>query len=98
MDPAYVVLAVVLVLIPIAVRAFKDVAKKWAGCDNRLTIVETMLAIYLADRGFDMQKVYRAIREHRAELKTNGNPVGCINIKELYPDKGDATKKGGLDK
>lgn len=87
MEPAYVILAVLLVLIPIAVRAFKDVSKKWAGCDNRLTVVETMLAIYLADRGFDMQKVYKAIREHREELKANGNPVGCINVKELYPDK-----------
>ena len=89
MDPAdYVLLAILVVTIPLIVRAFNQLNKECRNHSTRMTILETLLAIYLTHAGFDMSKVNKAIRENMDELKLNGGlGVGCINIKELYLDK-----------
>lgn len=60
-------------------------------CDKikeREIVVETKLDILLDDRGFDIQKMNRKIKEHMDELKDNNKPsIGCIDIKELYRNK-----------
>lgn len=93
MDPAVaVLLALIIVAIPLLVREFKDIRKALANthsqCDKineRQTIVETKLDIFLDHSGFDVSKVNRTIKEHMEELKQNDKPsVGCIKVKELY--------------
>lgn len=94
MDPVYVLLAIIVVLIPIFVKEIKDIHKMihntHSQCDKineRETIVETKLDIFLEHSGFDVPKVNRTIKEHMEELKQNDKPsVGCINVKELYRD------------
>ena len=88
MDPAYVLLAVIVVVIPLAVKAFKEVVNHCNKIDQRMTVVETKLDIFLDHNGFDVSKVNKTINEHIGELKKNDKPsVGCINVKELYRDK-----------
>ena len=99
MDPTYVLLAIVIailtVFIPMFVREVKDLHKAidntHSQCDKineRETVVETKLDIFLDHAGFDVPKVNRTIKEHMKELKKNDRPsVGCINVKELYRDK-----------
>ena len=87
MDPIYVLLAIVVVLIPIAFKAFNTLGKKCEATNTRLTMVETMLAIYLHHAGFDVPKVTKAIKENMKEIEQNGGPtVGCIDISKLYRD------------
>jgi len=89
MDPAVVVLLAIIVAgIPLIARAFSQVNKKCDKVNNRITIIQTMLIIYLEHAGFDSQKVARALNEHMNEAGPDGGPIiGCINIKELYRDK-----------
>jgi hypothetical protein len=88
MDPTYILLAMIVVLIPIVYKAFKDMSNHCNKVNNRVTVVETKLDIYLEHTGFDIGKVNKAIKENIEEIKQNGSPsVGCINIKELYRDK-----------
>jgi len=89
MDPIYILLAIIVVLIPIAVKAFNTLSKKCESTNTRLTMVETMLAIYLHHAGFDVPKVTKAIKENMSELEQNGDPtVGCIDVSKLYRDNG----------
>lgn len=57
-------------------------------CDkikDRQIINETKLDMLLDEKGFDIRKVNKAIKEHMDELQENNTPsIGCINIKELY--------------
>ena len=57
-------------------------------CDkikDREIINETKLDMLLDEKGFDIRKVNKAIKEHMDELKENNTPsIGCINVKELY--------------
>lgn len=64
---------------------------KYAKVLERLTYVETKMDIYLDSVGLDIQKVNRAIKEHKEELEQNGRPsVGCISVKSLYKEGYDA--------
>lgn len=88
MDPAYVLLAVVIALIGVSAKALNDVHNKCNKTNDGLIEVKTKLDMLLEIAGLDLRKVNRAIKEHRDELKKNGAPSsGCINIKELYRDK-----------
>jgi hypothetical protein len=88
MDAAYVLLAVVIALIGVVAKIIHGIHKKCHETSEGLIAVETKMDIYLEIAGLDVQKVNRAIKEHKDELKQNGKPsVGCINIKELYRDK-----------
>lgn len=88
MDPAYVLLVVVVALIGIAAKALNDVRNKCNKTSDGLIAVKSKLDILLEVAGFDIHKVNRSIKEHKDELEEDGAPsVGCINIKELYRDK-----------
>jgi hypothetical protein len=88
MDPAYIVLVVVIALIGIGAKALNDLRNKCDKTNDGLISVKTKLDILLEIGGLDPHKVNKAIKEHMDELKQDGQPsVGCINIKELYRDK-----------
>jgi hypothetical protein len=71
--------------IPSIAALFRYISKT----DTRMTIVETKMDIYLDHAGFDVPKVNETIKKNMKELKKNNKPsVGCINVKELYRDKG----------
>lgn len=91
MDPVYILLAVIGILVPVLAFEIRDLRKGISNthsqCDkinDRETVVETKLDIFLDHAGFDVNKVNRTIKEHMDELKKNDRPsVGCINVKEL---------------
>lgn len=88
MDPAYVLLVVVIALVGIAAKELSDVRNRTNKTSEGLIAVKAKLDILLELGGLDPHKVNRAIKDHMDELKQNGAPTsGCINIKELYPDK-----------
>jgi len=88
MDPAYVLLAVVIALIGVGAKALGDVYKKCEKTSESLIGVKAKLDILLELAGLDTHKVNNAIEKHTNDLKQNGEPtVGCINLKELYRDK-----------
>lgn len=90
-----IVIAIITVAIPLFVNAIKDLNKAvnntHGQCDkinDRQTVVETKLDIFLHHAGFDVHKVNKVIKEHMEELKQNDKPsIGCINVKELYREK-----------
>jgi hypothetical protein len=93
MDPAYVLLIVVVALIAIAAKAISDVNKKCNKASEGLIAVATKLDILLELGGLDIHKVNKAIKEHMDELKKNDRPsIGCINVKELYRAYNDGQK------
>ena len=95
MDPVYILLAVIGILVPVLAFEIRDLRKGIANthsqCDKiteREIVVETKLDIFLDHAGFDVPKVNKTIKEHMNELKKNDKPsVGCINVKELYRTK-----------
>lgn len=89
MDPAIaVLLAIIVVLIPLAIKAFKDTHTRCDRINNRVTIVETKLDIYLNHAGFDINKINRAIKENIEELQQGDSlSIGCIDVKDLYREK-----------
>jgi hypothetical protein len=101
MEAALSVLSgVIVVAIGLFINSLRDLSKRMKeGYDNthgqcdkindRQTVVETKLDIFMEHLGFDVNKVNRVIKEHMEELKKNDKPsVGCINIKELYKETG----------
>jgi hypothetical protein len=90
MDPAYVLLTVVIALIAVGAKVLSDVHHQCDKTSNGLIVVKTKLDMLLEIAGLDPRKVNRAIKEHIDELKQDGAPSsGCINIEELYKDKED---------
>jgi hypothetical protein len=89
MDPAYVLLMVVIALIAVGAKVLSDVHSKCNKTSEGLIGVKAKLDILLEIAGLDLHKVNKTIKDHD-ELKQNGAPSsGCINIKELYRDKKD---------
>jgi len=85
MDPAYIVLAV---LIGIGAKVLTNIHKKCDKTSEGLIGVKAKLDILLELGGLDIHKVNKKIKEHMDELKQDGEPsVGCIKIEELYRDK-----------
>jgi len=88
MDPAYVVLVVVIALIGVAAKVLTNIHKKCDKTTEGLIGVKAKLDLLLELGGLDIHKVNKSINDHMKDLKQNGEPsVGCINIKELYRDK-----------
>jgi hypothetical protein len=88
MDPAYILLAVLIALIGVGAKALNDVRKKCNTTTEGLVGVKAKLDILLEIGGLDIHKVNKAIKEHINELKQDGAPsAGCINVKELYRDE-----------
>lgn len=88
MDPAYILLPIVIALIGVGAKAINELHKKCDRTNEGLIGVKAKLDILLELGGLDTHKVNKAIEEHKDKLKQNGEPtVGCINIKELYRDK-----------
>jgi hypothetical protein len=88
MDPAYVLLAVVIALIGVAAKAVSDVNNKCNKTTEAMIGVKAKLDILLELGGLDIHKVNKAIKDHIKDLKQDGAPSsGCINLKELYRDK-----------
>ena len=87
-----VLLGVITVLlgcgIPLIIKGFGKANDERHKISERQTVVETKLDLLLTHNGFDMQKVNKAIKEHKEELEESqkrGTPsIGCINVKELY--------------
>ena len=87
MDAAYVLLVVIVALIGIAAKVLADVHKKCDKTSDGLIGLKAKLDMLLELGGLDIHKVNNAIKEHKDELKQDGEPsVGCINVKELYRD------------
>lgn len=86
---SYIVVALLGIITTVGAKTYTEFKRTFTDTckhtDDRMLVMETKMDIYLAHAGFDVQKVNRAIREHKEEIAQNNKPsVGCINVKELY--------------